>query len=162
MADAPKDPIAPTDQANGAASRANAQPLVPTIEAVQTDIGFANQFRLELIKTSLTISAALLAFTVTFRPSLTLPRWEWMMWASWIGLGLSCLGAMGNMYGWEQFYISYRDYKGDIPKGKKARKTITRWRRFSMFIQFAGFAVGVLALAIFAAANLDNVKPTHG
>ena len=134
---------------------------VPPIEVLQTDIGFANQFRLELIKTSLTISAALLAFTVTFRPSLTVPRWEWMMWVSWIGLGLSCLGAMGNMYGWEQFYISYRDYKDDIPKGKEVRNTITCWRRFSMFIQFAGFAVGVLALAIFAAANLDNVKPPH-
>ena len=61
-----------------------------------------------------------------------------------------------------KFYISYRDYKSDIPKGVEVRKKITRWRRFSMFIQFAGFAVGVLALAIFAAANLDNVKPPHG
>jgi hypothetical protein len=165
MADAPKDPIAPIAQGNNAASHAGDQPVVPvvpTIDAVQTDVGFANQFRLELIKTSLTISAALLAFTATFRPSLTLPRWEWLMWASWIGLGLSCLGAMGNMYGWEQFYISYRDYKADIPKGKQARKTITRLRRLSMLIQFAGFAVGVLALAIFAATNLDNVKPPHG
>ena len=54
--------------------------IVPTITALQT-----------------------VAFTVTFRPNLSAPQCEWLMWVGWIGLGLSTLGAMGNMYGWEQF-----------------------------------------------------------
>ena len=133
--------------------------IIPTIAALHTDIGFANQYRLELIKTSLTLAAALLAFTVTFRPSLITPSREWLMWVGWIGLGLSTLGAMGNMYGWEQFYISYRNHKDDQTKGKSVRKKITCWRRCAMSMQFIGFAAGVLSIAIFAAINLDNVKP---
>ena len=97
--------------------------IVPTITALQTDVGFANKYRLELIKTSLTVAAALLAFTVTFRPNLSAPQCEWLMWVGWIGLGLSTLGAMGNMYGWEQFYISYRDYKLDQDERESASVT---------------------------------------
>jgi hypothetical protein len=80
------------------------------------------------------------------------------MWAGWIGLGLSAIGAMGNMYGWERFYVSYRDHKNDQEKGKRVRRRITGWRRTAMAIQFGGFALGVLSIAIFAAANLDSVK----
>jgi type IV secretory pathway VirB2 component (pilin) len=132
--------------------------VVPSIEAVQTDIGFGNQYRLELIKTSLAVATGLLAFTVTFRPSVAEPSSEWLMWIGWIGLGLSALGAMGNMYGWERFYISYRDQKSNVGKGERIRKTITFWRRIAMAIQFAGFAVGVLGIAVFAAINLDHAK----
>ena len=132
--------------------------IVPTITALQTDVGFANKYRLELIKTSLTVAAALLAFTVTFRPNLSAPQCEWLMWVGWIGLGLSTLGAMGNMYGWEQFYIPYRDYKLDQDEGKRVRHTITLWRRRAMAVQFAGFAFGVMSIAIFSAINLDHLK----
>lgn len=135
-----------------------ASPVVPTIAAIHTDVGFANQFRLELIKTSLVVATGLLAFTVSFRPSISEPKWEWLMWAGWIGLGLSAIGAMGNMYGWERFYVSYRDHRYDQEKGKRVRRSITRWRRIAMAAQFAGFAFGVLSIAIFAATNLDRVK----
>ncbi len=134
--------------------------LTPSIEAVQTDIGFGNQFRLELIKLILTLSPALLAFTVAFRPKLSNPEWICLMWIGWIALGIATLGGMINMYGWERFYLSFRDYKDDVPKGKIARKRITAWRRAGAVAQFAGFGVGVLALAIFAAVNIDNVVAT--
>jgi hypothetical protein len=133
-------------------------PVVPTIGAIHADIGFANQFRLELIKTSLVVATGLLAFTVSFRPNISAPKWEWLMWAGWIALGLSAIGAMGNMYGWERFYVSYRDNKDDQIMGKRIRRRITRWRRIAMSAQLSGFAFGVLSIAIFAAANLDNVK----
>jgi hypothetical protein len=132
--------------------------IVPTIAAIHADIGFANQFRLELIKTTLVVATGLLAFTVTFRPSISSPRWEPLMWIGWIALGLSAIGAMGNMYGWERFYASFRDHRSDQTTGKIVRKNITRRRRAAMGFQFGGFAIGVLAIAIFAAANLANVK----
>lgn len=130
---------------------------VPTIAAIQTDIGFANQFRLELIKLILTVSPALLAFSVAFRPKVKDPQFLCLMWVAWIALGLATVGAMVNMYGWERFYASYRDHKKDIAAGERARKVITAWRRAGVVFQFGGFAGGVLALAAFAAANLDRV-----
>ena len=132
---------------------------VPTIAAVQTDIGFANQFRLELIKLILTLAPALLAFTVAFRPTLKDPVRLELLWIGWPALGLATVGAMVNMYGWERFYASFRDYKDDVPAGKKARKGITFWRRCGAILQFVGFGAGVLAIAIFAALNLDKVQP---
>lgn len=131
---------------------------VPTIAAVQTDIGFANQFRLELIKLILTLAPALLAFTAAFRPKLKDPVWLDLLWVGWPALGLATVGAMINMYGWERFYASYRDHKEDVPAGKAARKRITCWRRAGAVLQFVGFGAGVLAIAIFAALNLDRVQ----
>lgn len=130
---------------------------VPTIEAIQRDVSFAIQFRLELIKLILTLAPALLAFTIAFRPKLTNPDWQPLMWIGWVSLGLAAFGAMTNMYGWERYYISYRDYKDNQDDGKKARHRITVWRRAGAVLQFVGFGVGILAIAIFAACNLDKV-----
>jgi hypothetical protein len=134
----------------------------PSIQALQTDIGFGNQFRLELIKTTMALATGLLAFTVAFRPTLVQPVNTQLMWVGWLGLGLSAIGAMINMYGWERFYISYRDHKDDQAKGAAARKVITAWRRFGASLQFAGFAAGVLSIAVFAAQNLDRVRVDGG
>ncbi|WP_197339481.1 hypothetical protein [Ralstonia solanacearum] len=130
---------------------------VPTIGAIQTDVGFGNLFRLELIKLILGLAPALLAFTVAFRPKLEHPQWLLLMWIGWGSLGIATLGGMINMYGWERFYISYRDYKRDLDAGKIARKRITAWRRIGARLQFSGFGLGVLAIALFAAINLDKV-----
>lgn len=130
---------------------------IPTIEAVQRDVSFAIQFRLELIKLILTLAPAFLAFTIAFRPKLAHPDWQFLMWVGWISLGIATFGAMANMYGWERYYISYRDYKNDLNAGKSARHKITAWRRAGAILQFAGFGVGIFAIAIFAARNLDKV-----
>jgi hypothetical protein len=131
---------------------------VPTIEAIQTDIGFGNQYRLELIKTTLAIAAGMLAFTATFRPTLVNPTAPCLMWLGWLALGLSTLGGMVNMYGWERFYLSYRDHKADLAEGDRVRKRITAWRRFATVVQFGGFAAGVLAIGVFAALNFTHVR----
>jgi len=82
----------------------------PSIDALQRDIALANQYRLELIKLLMTLSAGILAFTVSFRPSLRDVQNGWLMWAGWIGLGVSMVGGMIHMLGWDRFYVSYRDY----------------------------------------------------
>ena len=137
-------------------------PIVPSIQAIQTDVGFANQFRLELIKLILTLSPALLAFSVAFRPKLKDAVHTEVMWVGWVALGLATVGAMVNMYGWERFYASYRDHKDDQEAGKRTRKSIKLWRRAGTILQFAGFGVGVLAIAAFAALNIDKVLATSG
>ena len=129
----------------------------PTIDALHRDIALANQYRLELIKLLMTLCAAILAFTVSFRPSLRDVQSSWLMWAGWIGLGISMVGGMIHMHGWDRFYVSYRDYEHRDLSGECKRRQINRWRRAGMIAQFAGFAVGVLAVAIFAAANIANV-----
>jgi len=131
---------------------------VPTIEAVQNDVGFANSFRIELIKLILTLAPAMLAFTIAFRPKIKDPDFIVLMWIGWPALGLATVGAMINMYGWERFYASYRDHKESIETGKKVREKITRRRRFGAMLQFSGFGVGVLAIACFAAVNIDKVQ----
>jgi hypothetical protein len=133
----------------------------PTIEAVHRDVEFANKYRLALFKHLLTLAAAILAFTVSFRPTLTRVDLGWLMWGGWIALGVSLFCGMLNMLLWSHYYISYRDYdwKGKGFEGKAHRHFITAWRRFMMFFQFLGFAAGVLGIAIFAAVNFQNVPP---
>lgn len=131
--------------------------IVPTIEAVQTDVGFANSFRIELIKLTLTLSTAMLAFTVSFRPSLEDPLWPVLVWIGWLSLGGSTVGGMVNMYGWERYFASFRDHKADIPAGIAARERITARRRAGAVLQFVGFGLGVMAIAVFAALNIDRV-----
>jgi hypothetical protein len=61
------------------------------LEALHRDLGFANTFRLEGIKSSITISTALLAFTVSFRPTLHDAKNDWLMLLGWLALGASIL-----------------------------------------------------------------------
>jgi hypothetical protein len=132
----------------------------PDIDSVHRDLAFANQYRLELIKHLMTLAAGLLAFTVAFRPTLKPVSQGWLMWAGWIGLGLSMIGGLLHMLGWDRFYTTYRDYdfRGQHTQGVNKRRTIRHWRRFGMIIQFIGFGVGVLAIALFALGNVV-VKP---
>ncbi len=69
------------------------------------------------------------------------------------------VGGMIHMYGWDRFYVSYRDFEHRGQNGTDARHRINRWRRAGMVAQFIGFAVGVLAIGLFAAANIANVTP---
>jgi len=129
----------------------------PTIEALHRDIAFANQYRLELIKHLLTLATALLAFTVSFRPSLRVAEHEWLMYIGWIALGLSLIGGIFHMLGWDRFYISYHDFDYKDRDGKRPRKIIKIWRRYAMITQFSGFIIGVVCVALFAALNIHNM-----
>ncbi|MEP7121885.1 MAG: hypothetical protein ABJE95_13275 [Byssovorax sp.] len=147
----------------------HADPNAPTVDAMHRDVAFANIFRLEGIKTSIAIAGALLAFTVTFRPTLREVTWQWMMLVAWLMLGTSILGGLLNLYGWERFYISYRDHdwehrfreSADVRKqlGKKARTWVTRWRSAGAIFQWVGLLGGVVLLAVFSWQNLPNVLP---
>ena len=104
------------------------------------------------------LAAAILAFSVTFRPTLTKVDYAWLMWGGWLALAISVSSEMLHMLLWSHFYLSHRDYDWhDLPaEGKAHRKFITFWRRFVMFLQFLGFACGVMGIGLFAALNFQN------
>ncbi|MEL7642326.1 MAG: hypothetical protein AAGU21_22040 [Solidesulfovibrio sp.] len=129
----------------------------PTIESVHRDVGFANQYRLELIKHMMTLAAALLAFTISFRPSLKTAEHELLMFIGWIALGLSLMSGIFHMLGWDRYYISFRDYDFHDLDGEKPRKSISKWRRTAMILQFSGFIIGVGCISFFAAFNIQNM-----
>jgi hypothetical protein len=131
----------------------------PSIQSVHANVEWANKYRLELIKLVMTLAAGILAFTVTFRPSLKQVEHPELMWIGWIGLGLSMVGGMVHMQGWDRYYISYRDFDWHGKSGIDARKRINEWRRAGMILQYVGFAAGVIAIATFAAINIGNVAP---
>ena len=135
-----------------------------SIGALHKDIEFANTYRLELIKTMLAIATALLAFTVSFRPRLTHVACESAMVLGWAGLAISLIAGLATMYGWERFYISYRDFdwKGLHDAGKAHRRTVNGWRKLAFALQCIGFLVGVAGVATFAALNVANVRAEAG
>jgi hypothetical protein len=139
------------------ASRANRQKQ-PTIEAVHRDVEFGIQFRLELSKTLLTLAAALFAFTVAFPPAIVPGTDLTLLWLGWGGLCVSMAGGFVNLYGWEKYYLSYRDYDWDEKhqQGKEKRKEITLWRRIGRFFQFGGFLIGTFAIGLFTIHNLPG------
>ena len=134
---------------------------VPEIEIAHKNISLANIYRIEVIKYCILASTSLLAFTVSFRPALVEPVNNVLLWVSWFSLGFSALGGVGNMYGWERFYMTYRDYdlRDMKAEGKAARKPIQLLRRFCMMLQFAGLAAGVLSVALYFSQNIDKLKP---
>lgn len=132
----------------------------PTIEALHRDIELGNRFRLELSKILLALAAALFAFTISFPPSLIHVNYIWLLGVAWLGLASSMAGGFLNMYGWEKYYLSYRnfDWRGQSDQGTRARKTITTWRRCGRFFQGIGFLFGIIGIAIFTTVNLPNLK----
>jgi hypothetical protein len=127
-------------------------------EFLLKDIERANVYRLELIKIMLAMASGVLAFTVSFRPSIENPAGVWLMSVGWIALALSVVGGVFTLLMWEWFYISYRDYdnRGRQKEGKAYRKRVTAWRRRWQFLQYLGLVVGVLGIGVFAAINIDK------
>lgn len=156
------DDTAPRGNGNALPGQNSAQPS--DIGAVHQNIAFANSYRLELLKLSMAIAAGLLAFTVTFRPTLAPVAWPWAMWLGWAGLAISVIGGMVHMEGWDHYYKSYRDIDWKLREtpakakelGDAARRRINGWRRWGMLSQYIGLAVGVLGVGLFAGLNIDN------
>lgn len=129
------------------------------ISAIQADVGFGIQFRLELMKQLLTLATALLAFTVGF---FTVPGAPGhvdnapLAWVGWMALIVAIGCGLLQMRHWERFYLSYRDFdhKDDGAGGKTYRATITRYRHLAMTIQYITLTIGVLCLTVFAALRI--------
>jgi hypothetical protein len=132
----------------------------PTLASVQHDVAQANLYRLELIRTTMTLATGLFTFTVAFpvaRDKSSAIIYPWLAQLSWIALGISICAGLYHMRMWERFHISYhdRDWKqGKRGAGKRLRKWITFRRRLTMVFQYLGFAVGVGAVGAFAVLNI--------
>jgi ABC-type sugar transport system permease subunit len=137
----------------------------PSIEAIHRDIALANQYRIEMIRYLLVIAAALFAFTTSFRPLLAEVHFSHLMWIGWLSLGVSMLGGILQLHGWDHYYKSYRDYDHKFEAlsegkrlGREARKRMNRWRMMATILQFVGFVIGVACIGGFAAVNVDNAR----
>ena len=129
-----------------------------TIESLQEDIKTGNAYRMESLKLMLTLATGLLAFTVSFRPTLANVIDEWLIYWSWCSLGISIVSGIGVMLCWERFYLSYRlNWHNQAQKGKTKRKLLTFLRRVLLVLQFGSFAYGVIGVAVFAAENFRNI-----
>jgi hypothetical protein len=136
--------------------------IKPTITSVQFDIGQGNNYRMELGKTMLAVATGLLAFTISFPPTLTKISWIEAMQIGWLCLVASIIGGFVNMYGWEKFYLTYRDdFHDQGEKAEKKRNKITCWRRAGRLFQFAGLFGGVIGIGLFAYYNLPNIQLAH-
>lgn len=146
----------PIDKATPQKADAPRERQTPTHEEVHRDIALGNSYRIELSKLLLGLAAGLFAFSVAFQPA-TFPNVNISnLELGWYALALSMAGGMGNLYGWEKFYLSYRDYdlKEKFAAGKKYRGRVTFWRRIARFLQFAGFLVGATLIGYFTSENI--------
>lgn len=133
----------------------------PTIEAIQKDLEFANEYRQEFIKILIGISGALFAFSVAFLPEVHEPIWRWLFWLSWFALAISMFGGFTQLACWERFYSSYQRFEWIGIEGKLFRKRVTLIRRWALAAQAIGFVIGVLAMGSFTSLNLGSAKATE-
>lgn len=134
----------------------------PSETFLQADIDRAVDYRKEYYKYVLTISTALLAFTVSFQPQLSRsPELVGFMYLGWLGLGVTVLAGVWVHMLWSKFFVSFRDFdnRGEREQGKCVRRDITSRRRFLDKLMMVGLAVGVVGVVAFAATNLRHVGP---
>jgi hypothetical protein len=143
-----------------------------TIASVQQDIGFANTYRMEVIKYGLLLAGGLFAFTVTGilmaiknTTGITMPGGVWpiVLYVGWAALIGSMMSGLGHLRCWELYYISYRDYdwkatketdevkKKDLnDQGEARRETVHGWIKRVRFHQFFWLLVGAVAVGVFS------------
>lgn len=126
-----------------------------TLEDVHRDVAFANQYRLEFIKHTMSLATAVLVFTVSFvkdvLPAGAAPESTAYIGYGWFAMVVSLIGGLAHMIGWDRYYISYRDYDyhGKIEEGRTVRDRINFWRRTAMFFQILGFIFGLVLITYF-------------
>jgi hypothetical protein len=134
----------------------------PSETFLQADIDRAVEYRKEYYKYVLTISTALLAFTVSFQPQLSRnPELVVFMYLGWLGLGVTVLAGVWVHMLWSKFFVSFRDFdnQGNRDQGKSVRREITARRRFLDKLMMVGLALGVVGVVAFAATNLRHIGP---
>jgi H+/gluconate symporter-like permease len=131
---------------------------------VQADIARAYDLRKEYYKYTIAISTALLAFTISFPPTLSTIAEAWLIKVAWLALGIAILCGVVVHYLWVWFFISFRDLdsRGHKDSGRLRRRCINWARRTVEIVQLLSILTGVLGVAAFAGANLENLalKPS--
>lgn len=143
----------------------------PGAEWVLKDIDRSIDYRQKYYKYSVTIATALLAFSISFPPTLTAVHNVILVKIAWVALGISILCGVTAHFAWSKFFISFRDFdnRGHSSEGKKNRKGWTIVRRAMELLQFICLLIGVMGMSIFAAANYqylalhtnDGIPPTR-
>jgi heme/copper-type cytochrome/quinol oxidase subunit 2 len=139
----------------------------PSEETMQLNISRFYELRREYYKYTVGIATALLAFTISFPPSLTAIESKWLINVAWATLALAIMCGVILHYVWSLFYISFRDFDNKYRRdaGKKRRRFLTLIRRTLEVVLPIALLAGVAGVAAFASANLDHVvlkSDTHG
>ncbi len=133
----------------------------PGADWVLKDIDRSVDYRRKFYEYSITIATALLAFSISFPPTLTAVHYVFLVRIAWIALGVSVLCGVSIHFAWSKFFISFRNFdnKGNRDKGERSRKGWTSLRKWMELIQFLTLLVGVLGMSVFAGVNYQNIAP---
>lgn len=131
----------------------------PGAEWVQADIARAFELRRDYYKYSIGVATALLAFTISFPPSLSRLACPKLIFVAWPALGVAILCGIAVHYVWAWFFISFRnlDSRFKTDDGRALRKKLNRIRKTLEVVQIVALVVGVLGSALFASINIENV-----
>ena len=127
----------------------------PGAEWVLKDIDRSIDYRRKYYEYSVTIATALLAFSISFPPTLTAVHYVILVKVAWVALGISILSGVTIHFAWSKFFISFRDFdnRDRRDQGRVTRKKWTNFRRAMEFSQFVSLLIGVMGISIFAAVN---------
>lgn len=127
----------------------------PGAEWVLKDIDRSIDYRKKYYEYSVTIATALLAFSISFPPTLTAVQCVALVRIAWVALGVSILCGVTVHFAWSKFFISFRDFdnRDRRNEGKLNRKKWTSFRRVMEFFQFVCLLIGVMGMSIFAGVN---------
>lgn len=131
----------------------------PGAEWVLKDIDRSVDYRKKFYEYSITIATALLAFSISFPPTLTAVDFVFLVRIAWVALGISILCGVTIHFAWSKFFISFRDFdnRNHSKEGKLNRKKWTFFRRTMELVQFIALLIGVMGMSIFAGVNYQHI-----
>jgi integral membrane sensor domain MASE1 len=131
----------------------------PAAEWVLKDIDRSVDYRKKFYEYSITIATALLAFSISFPPTLTAVEFVFLVRIAWVALGFSILSGVVIHFAWSKFFISFRDFdnRRHREKGQLNRKKWTSLRRTMELVQFITLLIGVMGMSIFAGVNYQHL-----
>ena len=135
-------------------------PQRPGETFLRDDVKLSVEYRKEYYKYVLTISTALLAFTISFQPTLRVsPQYIWSEIVGWVGLGVAVACGVRIHMVWSTFFSATQKYlnKGLVEDARKVRTNCNKERRFLEVVLLVAFVMGVAGVIGFTAANLKNV-----
>lgn len=162
------EPVATTDAKGdsgvgngGGASSAQANQR-PAESFLRSDIELSVEYRKDYYKYIIGISTALLAFTISFQPTLRVPPEHlWLEWIGWAGLGVAVGSGVRLQMVWSRFFSVTQKYlnKNKPEEGKAARKRYMKEKRVLEAVLLWAFLIGVSGVISFTAVNLKHIAP---